>query len=317
MVRELIVLGSASQVPTRQRNHNGYLLRWDGETILFDPGEGTQRQFLFAGVSIARVSRICVTHFHGDHCLGLPGILQRLSLDAVKRPVSVAFPASGAPYFERLRHASAFDDRVTIVPVPVSPPSDGTLVAVPARTGGPSSDGRAPALFAAALRHGIDTIGWRVEEPNGRTMLPDRLAAAGVRGPDITRLQLEGAVVVDGRRVTLEEMSVARRGQRVAVVMDTAWCDGARSLAHDVDLLVCESTFAHAEHELAESWGHMTAAQAGRLAAESGARTLVLTHFSERYHDVAPLVEEARSAFDGPVVAAIDLMRVPVPRRRA
>lgn len=315
MVRELIVLGSASQVPTRQRNHNGYLLRWDAESILFDPGEGTQRQFILAGASVARVTRICLTHFHGDHCLGLPGILQRLSLDGVDRPVPVAFPASGTSYFERLRHASAFDDHATIVPVPVSPPTDGTLVAVPATEGASRGDG-VPALFTASLRHSIDAVGWRVEEPAGHTMLPDRLAAAGVHGPDITRLQREGTVVAGGRRVTLEETSVRRPGQRVAVVMDTAWCDGARSLARDVDLLVCESTFAQAEQERAERWGHMTAAQAGQLAAESGARTLVLTHFSQRYVDVAPLVDEARSVFDGPVVAATDLMVVPVPPRR-
>ena len=73
--RELVVLGTASQAPTRRRNHNGYLLRWDGEGLLFDPGEGTQRQMIFAGVTVSQITRICLTHFHGDHCLGLPGVL--------------------------------------------------------------------------------------------------------------------------------------------------------------------------------------------------------------------------------------------------
>ena len=77
--RELVVLGTASQAPTRRRNHNGYLLRWDGEGILFDPGEGTQRQFTFAGVTAAATTRICISHFHGDHCLGLPGMIMRLA----------------------------------------------------------------------------------------------------------------------------------------------------------------------------------------------------------------------------------------------
>jgi ribonuclease Z len=72
-MRELIVLGTASQVPTRHRNHNCYLLRWDGEGLLFDPGEGTQRQLLLAGVSASSVTRLCLPHFHGDHCLGVPG----------------------------------------------------------------------------------------------------------------------------------------------------------------------------------------------------------------------------------------------------
>ena len=79
--RDLIVLGTASQVPTRRRNHNGYLLRWDGEGVLLDPGEGTQRQLTLAGVAPSTITRICLTHLHGDHCLGLPGVIQRLSLD--------------------------------------------------------------------------------------------------------------------------------------------------------------------------------------------------------------------------------------------
>src|ERR671928_808399 len=104
--RELVVLGTASQAPTRYRNHNGYLLRWDDAGILFDPGEGTQRQLLLAGVTASAVDRICITHFHGDHCLGLPGVLQRLSLDQAVGPVSVYFPAGGQVYFDRLHHAA-------------------------------------------------------------------------------------------------------------------------------------------------------------------------------------------------------------------
>ena len=84
---DLVVLGTASQMPTRTRNHNGYLLRWDHEGLLFDPGEGTQRQFTHAGVSTSRVTRIMLTHLHGDHCLGLPGVLQRIAQDTPYRAV--------------------------------------------------------------------------------------------------------------------------------------------------------------------------------------------------------------------------------------
>ena len=102
--RDLVVLGTASQAPTRTRNHNGYLLRWDGTGVLFDPGEGTQRQLTLAGVPPTAITRVCLTHLHGDHCLGLPGILQRLALDGGETgpdhddgpgAVPVAFPASG------------------------------------------------------------------------------------------------------------------------------------------------------------------------------------------------------------------------------
>jgi ribonuclease Z len=91
--RELIVLGTASQAPTRLRNHNGYFLRWDGEGVLFDPGEGTQRQFRFAHVSPAAVTRICITHFHGDHCLGLPGVIMRRALDQGRVPIPARLEA--------------------------------------------------------------------------------------------------------------------------------------------------------------------------------------------------------------------------------
>ena len=122
-IREAVFLGTASQVPTRTRNHNAVFLFWDDLGILFDPGEGTQRQMVRAGLPASRITHIAVTHFHGDHCLGLPGIIQRLSLDGVEHPVEVIYPRSGQVYLERLRHASIFYDGATIVPRPVAGPA--------------------------------------------------------------------------------------------------------------------------------------------------------------------------------------------------
>ena len=113
-MRELVVLGTASQAPTRYRNHNGYFLRWDDDGILFDPGEGTQRQMLLAGVRSSSVTWILITHFHGDHCLGLPGVVQRLSLDAVTQPVELCYPASGQVFVDRLLGAAIFDMRIEL-----------------------------------------------------------------------------------------------------------------------------------------------------------------------------------------------------------
>src|SRR6516162_11774108 len=117
--RTVTFLGTASQVPTRSRNHNAVFLAWDDLGILFDPGEGTQRQLLLAGVSATQITHVCVTHFHGDHCLGLAGVVQRLSLDRVPHAVEVVYPASGQVYFDRLRHASIFYDAAEIIPRPL------------------------------------------------------------------------------------------------------------------------------------------------------------------------------------------------------
>src|SRR5688500_19630862 len=106
MTRALTILGTAAQSPTASRNQNGYLLRWDNEVILFDPGEGTQRQMLFAHASAASLTRICITHLHGDHCLGLPGVLQRRSLDLMPSPIDLHYPASGQRHIEALDRKS-------------------------------------------------------------------------------------------------------------------------------------------------------------------------------------------------------------------
>lgn len=295
------MLGTASQVPTRYRNHNGYLLRFDRHGILFDPGEGTQRQMIFAGVSATAINRICITHFHGDHCLGLAGITQRISLDAVPHEVPVHFPRSGRKYFDRLRYASIYKDRAKMVPRPI----DGNGVIAEA-------DGIR--LVAMGLDHGVPTYGYRVEEPDGVRMLPEKLAAAGVKGRAIGELQREGQVTVDGTVVRLEEVSERRVGQKVAVIMDTRVCDAAYALADGVDLLVCESTYLSEHAREANDHHHMTARQAAEIARAAGVRKLCLTHFSQRYGRVEAFAEEAAAVFPN-VVAAVDGMRIPVPPR--
>ncbi|WP_329583804.1 ribonuclease Z [Kitasatospora sp. NBC_01250] len=302
--RELVVLGTASQVPTRHRNHNGYLLRWDGEGLLFDPGEGTQRQMQYAGVSATDLTRICVTHFHGDHSLGLAGVVQRINLDRVPHPVHAYYPAGGQVFFDRLRRATAFHETAELRPHPVE------------EAGALPAEGAPFALEAVRLSHPVEAFGYRLTEPDGRRLLPERLAALGIAGPAVGRLQREGAIELDGRLVTLAEVSEVRRGQRFAFVMDTRLCPGAEALAEGADLLVIEATFLTADARLAEEHGHLTAAQAARLAAAAGVRTLVLTHFSQRYPDLAGHLAEAREHFDGELVIAEDLARVPVPPRR-
>jgi ribonuclease Z len=296
--RELVVLGTASQTPTRTRNHNGYFLRWDADGFLFDPGEGTQRQMLHAGIAATDVTRICVTHFHGDHALGLPGVVQRLSLDRVPHPVTAHFPASGARYFYHLRHATSFYESAELREAPIS-------------AAGAQATGERWTLNAAPLEHPVEAFGYQLVEADGWRMLPEALAAHGVHGPDIGTLQREGV----WRGVTVADVAVRRPGQRFAFIMDTRLCDGVYALADRADMLVIESTYLDEEIELAVRFGHLTAGQAARVAAESGVRTLVLTHFSQRYTDPSAFERQARAHFEGELVIAADLTRVPVPTR--
>ncbi|WP_067697993.1 ribonuclease Z [Nocardia jejuensis] len=301
--RELVILGTASQVPTKQRNHNGYLLRWDGEGMLFDPGEGTQRQMIHAGVSATDITRIGITHFHGDHSLGLAGVVQRISLDRVPHPVDVYFPASGEQYYHRLCNSTAYHQTAELRPHPIS--AEGELPA----PGAPFTVRTVP------LSHPVEAFGYRLDESDGRRIIPERLRELGLSGPVVGRLQRDGEAEVDGRVVTLDEVSELRRGQSFAFVMDTRLCDGVHELAAGVDMLVIEATFLDADTHLATEFGHLTAGEAGEVAARAGVRTLVLTHFSQRYRTLDDHMSEAREHFSGEIVVAHDLMRIPVPPR--
>jgi len=305
--RELIILGTASQVPTRTRAHHAALLRFDGHGILLDPGEGTQRQLSLARVPVSSVDRICITHAHGDHCLGLPGVLQRLALDRVTHPVVLHYPTEAEPYITALRHASASS---TTAEVDARPAVPGVLDTTPPLT-----------VEARALSHAIPTLGYRFSQPPGRRLLPDRLQALEVPREARSELTSNGRIDLDGRTVRIEEVSEPRPGIHVAHVMDTRDCAGARELAAAADLLLIEATFLAGERDLAEEAGHLTAAQAARIGADAGARRVVLTHLSRRYPGTGAHLAEARAAAPGlDIHVATDLDVVPfsgpVTRRR-
>ncbi|KIH98452.1 ribonuclease Z [Streptomonospora alba] len=293
-VRELLVLGTSSAVPTPRRNHNGYFLRFDTHGILVDPGEGTQLQMRRAGVTAHDLTRILITHFHGDHCLGLPGVIQRISRD-------------GAHYWHRLRGATAFDDTAEVREQPLT----GAVADLDGDTG--------ITVQARALNHRITCYGYRIAEPDGWTLHPRALARHAISGPAAGELKRRGEVTTPaGERVALHQCATRRRGQVVAFVLDTAPCAAAEELARDADLLVIEATYLQAHGDLAAAYGHLTAAQAGAIAARAGVHNLVLTHFSERYdaEDEPRFAAEAASAFDGPVTVAADLQRLALPKRR-
>jgi ribonuclease Z len=184
--------------------------------------------------------------------------------------VEACYPAQNREVFTRLRHAALYRDAVGVRERP-------------AETAGTVLRAAAFRVEARPLSHTIPALGYRLAEADGRRMLPDRLAAAGITGPDIGRLQREGRLVTGARLVTAGQVSEPRRGQRFAFIMDTRLCDAAFALADGTDMVVCESTFAGTKAGLARQYGHLTARQAGRIAAESGTRLLVLTHFSQRY----------------------------------
>lgn len=299
-VRDLIILGCSSQQPTRKRNHGAYLFRWNNEGLLFDPGEGTQRQFIFANVAPTVVTRIFVSHFHGDHCLGLGSMLMRLNLDKVTHPIHCYYPASGKKFFDRLRYGTAYHEIIKVIEHPVYSP------------GIVEDDGNFK-IEAAFLDHGIDNIAWRITEPDTRKFDQVKLKQNGILGPMVKELQSQGKLIIDGNEILLDDVSWMRQGDSIAIVIDTRYCQNAVDIAKGAKLLLCESTYLEEHKDLAYRHFHLTAKQAATLAKEAGVKKLILTHFSARYLNLKDFEDEAKPVFPNTYVAD-DLKVFPLER---
>jgi ribonuclease Z len=289
-VKDIIILGCSSQQPTRYRNHGAYLIRWNNEGLLFDPGEGTQRQFIFANIAPTVVSRIFVSHFHGDHCLGVGSMIMRLNLDKVKHPIHCYYPASGKRNFNALRYGCIYHQVIDVIEHPV------------AKEGLVEDEGNFK-ISAVFLDHGIDNIGWRITEPDRIKFDKKKLKDKGVFGPAVKDLQEKGFIEVEGQKVRLEDVSWVKKGDSIAVVIDSLYCPKAVEIAKDAKILICESTFLEEHKDLAKRYLHMTAKQAATLAKEANVQMLILTHFSARYTDLSCFEKEAKPIFPNTYVA--------------
>lgn len=304
--RKFVALGTSSQVPTRERSHNSYLLRWDGEDFLFDPGESTQRQLTIAGVAVGSIRHICITHFHGDHCMGLAGVAQRLSLERCSHPVHLYYPESGQKYIEQLCDAAIYSKEAEITQHPIRDLSDGMMELF--RTD-------KYVLSAHLLDHSVPTVGFRLEELENIRFIPEKLKAAKIHGPMVRELQQKGYIRSEDQIVYLKDVSVPRAGSIFAFVMDTRPCPGAIALAQDADLLVMEATYTLEHRELAKLYHHSTAADAADTAHKAGAQRLALTHFSQRYLAVDQHLRDAGRIFEN-VTVLNDLDEIEIRRRR-
>lgn len=301
-VRDLIVLGTSSQQPTRFRNHGAYLFRWNGEGLLFDPGEGTQRQFIFAEIAPPVVTRIFISHFHGDHCYGLGSILMRLNLDKVSHPIHCYYPASGKRFFDRLRYSTMYHETIKVIEHPIS---EAGLVEE-------DDTFRIEAVF---LEHGVENIGWRITEKDTRKFDKAKLQQFGVMGPNVKRLEELKKLEINDKIVHLDDVSSIQKGDSIAVVIDTRFCNQAIDIARGARLLLAESTYLEEEADLARKHYHLTAKEAATIALKADVDQLVLTHFSARYINSKVFEEEARTVFANSF-AADDFNRYSFARRK-
>ncbi|MBZ4422922.1 ribonuclease Z [Myxococcus sp. RHSTA-1-4] len=301
----LTFLGTSAAQPTLHRNLSGLAVKADADLLLFDCGEGSQRQMVRFGTGFT-VDAVFFTHFHADHYLGIIGFLRTLGMMGRTEPMRLY----GPPPAKRLLHQAVHLGLESLAfPVEIIEVKDGDVM---------RRDGYS--IHAVGVDHRINALAYALveDERPGRFNLEKARALGVPEGPSFGKLQKgEAVTLADGRVVRPEDvLGAARPGRRLVISGDTRPCASVVRAAKDADLLVHESTFSDDEQERALETRHSTAREAGRVAREAGARRLVLTHLSSRHDtDPARLLAQAREEFKGPVEVAFDGFTVELPLR--
>jgi ribonuclease Z len=299
---DVVFLGTGGSVPTARRATACLLARVGGERLMFDCGEGSQRQ-MQRSTGLVQVDEIYLTHFHADHYLGVPGLLKTYDLNGRERDLKVIGPPGLFELFGALRRI--FGKLAYEVELVELEPGEAVR-----------HDGYEVRSFP--VEHGTTAFGYAlVEDERPGHLDPEAAARLGVtHGPDLGRLQRGEQVEGSGGVVRPEDvMGEGRRGRKLVITGDTAPCEMTRLAAHEAQLLVHDGSFAVEETARAAETRHSTARQAAELAAEAEVKLLALVHVSSRY-DVQAVLDEARELFPGAIAPRdFDIVEIPFPER--
>mgnify|MGYP000563130383 CR=1 FL=1 len=281
----IVFFGTASMVPTKTRNHSGIFVREGTENILVDCGEGTQRQFRVAGIPPPKITRIFLTHWHGDHFFGLPGLLENLSKNHYAQTLHVYGPKGSKKRMEKLLDAVGI---TTPFPLKVH---DITKNGVFLET----NDLTVTAMY---LKHSVPCLGYRISTKDKIKMDMNFLKKHKIpSGPLLGKLQQGKNITYEGKKIKATDATYIQKGKTLCIIVDTALCDSCYALAKNADVLICESTYTHEHATKAKAYLHLTSTQAATIAKKAKVKKLFLTHYSQRYNSPAIFKKEARKVF--------------------
>jgi len=281
---KLTFLGTGNAIPTKKRNHSAILASFANENILIDCGEGTQRQFKIAEISPTKLTRILITHWHGDHMLGLPGLFQTLAMSDYRRTLKVYGPKGTRRFIDLIQELiKGFNINIDVHEV-----SNQTI-----------ADERDFKIEAGEMAHGIPALAYSIILKDKIRLNKSKLKKLKLpNSPLIRELQAGRDIAFNGKKIKSSQVAYKEKGKKVTIVMDTAPNANAIELAKNSDILIAESSFSKEETEKAREYHHLTAPQAAEIAKKSKSKQLILTHISQRYeHNPKPIEAEAKKIF--------------------
>ncbi|MCD5425780.1 MAG: ribonuclease Z [Methanosarcinaceae archaeon] len=297
-------LGTAGSKPTPNRNPSAILINRDGELMLFDCGEGTQQQMMRAKTGMMALSSIFITHFHADHILGIPGLIQTMAFQRRKEPLTIYGPYEIEEFTEHLFALSYRKPKFEINTIRLR--------------AGDVIKKKDYAIHAIKTQHSVPSLGYALIENKrkGRFNVDAALNAGIPKGYLFSRLQQGETVTVNGKSVHPDEViGPPRPGRTIVYSGDTLPCKEILNASKNADVLIHDATLASDLIDWANETMHTTAKDAAILAKDAGVRSLILTHFSSRYdNDTTPLLNDAKQIFKN-VIASEDLMEIEVPYR--
>lgn len=294
---EIIFLGTSCMQPTKTRNHSAIFLQYGTENILFDCGEGTQRQMRIAGIKPAKITKILLSHWHGDHVFGLPGLLSTMGADKPDKIVHIYGPPGTAKYIEYMMKGFAAKD---IIEYEVHEIKQG-IIAEQAEF----------VIEARLLKHSVPCFGFSLIEKEKTRIKVGKAKELGLEGPILGKIQEGKDVIVNGKKIKAADVTYTVPGKKISYIADTVVCEGAYALAQDADLVISEGTHLDDIKEKAGKYMHLTVKEAALIASEANAKKLIITHLSQRYKEPSEVLAEAKMYFREASVAE-DFMKIKI-----
>ncbi len=296
---EVFFLGTGQAVPTARRNHTAILLRYKNENILFDCGEGTQRQFRKAELNPCKITRIFLSHWHGDHILGLPGLLQTLVLNEYNKKLVVYGPVGTKEYFRKIMSMFIFAGKLNVEVIEINKKHEISFEDF--------------CIYAYNLNHSCPTLGYRFVENDKIRIDKKKLKEAGLKeGPIIGELKDKSVIHIGKKTIKLKDISYSEKGKKIGIIMDTSLTENCYEIGKDADLLISESTYLDEMKDKAEEHKHLTNVQAAEIAKKSRAKKLALIHISQRHElDDKKILNGAKKIFKNSILTE-DLMKIEV-----